>query len=173
MLQNNILHVRLRIQCRKKIHEGQDKSLRIGQSPPMMSRTLSGIIRELAQLSKICLKPCPNYLHDETINCRNGVGDPIKLLHDANFGLQNDFCKERERGEKCIAWRRTLCLCVKSHRNHDYCPLKLLCRSKPPATLAPRRTKRSSLSGRSTISRSDARTSRRTSRGRCRSMSRR
>lgn len=104
MLQNNILHVRLRIHCRKKIHEGQDKSLRIGQSPPMMSRTLSGIIRELAQLSKICLQPCPNYLHDETINCRNGVGDPIKLLHDANFGLQNDFCKERTRRKMyCLA----------------------------------------------------------------------
>lgn len=42
-----------------------------------------------------------------------------------------------------------------SHRNRDYCPLKLLYKSKPPAKLEQRRTKPSNLWDKSTISRND------------------
>lgn len=36
-------------------------------------------------------------LHNETIDGRDGVGDPVELLDGADFCLQNNFCKKEEK----------------------------------------------------------------------------
>lgn len=45
------------------------------------------------QKSKICFFLEISYLHDEAVDGRNRVSDPVELLNGANFSLQNNFYK--------------------------------------------------------------------------------
>lgn len=84
---------------RRRCSRRREKSLRIGQFASDVARTINCGSNYFWTCPAVKDSPLRSllYLHDETINCRNRVSDPIKLLNDANFCLKNNFCKEIKR----------------------------------------------------------------------------
>lgn len=93
----------------------------------------------------------------------------VQLLQEEKE-YQVSRCAKDEGG---ITWSVLHLRHLETYQNHDYCPLKLSCRSKLPTMLASRHIRQSSWSSRSTIFRSDVQTFHRTSLFRYQSMNKR